>query len=358
MKSLKYVIILLALFLLPACSTKQVITEETKTAKQEVKETVKKQNSLFTFIDDVKNKKFINVFPSRTKIESYNIDSVKKELEINFSKDISYLPLREENVNNFYKVVKNSLIEDYKDYHIKLTSLGIKLEDLIPNFYRSNKNEYDKERLSKNPAKAYNVVYNMSRPNQITKGLLNRNIVLWQSHGWYYEPSEKRWVWQRPRLFQSVEDKVPLSFVVPYLLPMLENAGANVFDPRERDYQTNEAIVDNDAASKSYVETATGKNIFKTGKPGFALGNIPYYDNTNPFKQGSYRYANSDAQGSASFKWIPKIPEDGYYGVYISYNASSNNVKDADYTVNYSGGKTHFKVDQTIGGSTWIYLGR
>ena len=358
MKIYKYAILLLMLALLPACSTKQVVTEETKTAKQEIKVTDKKQNSLFTFIDDIKNKRLTNIFPSRTKVESYQIDSANKVIEITFSRDISNIPLRNENVNNFYNVVKEKIKNDYPDYQIKLSSLGHKLEELIPNFYRGDKNTYDKNRLSKNPAKAYSVVYNLSRPNQITKGLVNRNIVVWQSHGWYYEPSEKRWVWQRPRLFQSVEDKVPLSFVVPYLLPMLENAGANVFDPRERDYQTNEAIVDNDVVSKSYMETAKNKSIFKTGKPGFALGTIPYYDYTNPFKQGSFRYVNSESKESAAFKWIPTIPEDGYYGVYISFNASPDNVKDADYTVNYSGGKTHFKVDQTIGGSTWIYLGR
>ena len=43
-----------------------------------------------------------------------------------------------------------------------------------------------------------------------------------------------------------MEDIGPLAFTVPYLVPMLENAGANVFLARERDFQTNEVIVDND----------------------------------------------------------------------------------------------------------------
>lgn len=34
--------------------------------------------------------------------------------------------------------------------------------------------------------------------------------------------------------------------IIPYLIPMLENAGANVFTPRERDTQKQEVIVDND----------------------------------------------------------------------------------------------------------------
>ena len=38
------------------------------------------------------------------------------------------------------------------------------------------------------------------------------------------------------------------SFVLPYLVPMLENAGAYVMLPRERDTQINEVIVDNDSS--------------------------------------------------------------------------------------------------------------
>ena len=49
-----------------------------------------------------------------------------------------------------------------------------------------------------------------------------------------------------PRLFCTTEDLFTQSFIIPYLIPMLENAGANVFTPRERDTQKQEVIVDND----------------------------------------------------------------------------------------------------------------
>ena len=41
-------------------------------------------------------------------------------------------------------------------------------------------------------------------------------------------------------------------------MPMLENAGAIVCSPRERDYQTNEAVVDNDMPQRmgQYVEVS------------------------------------------------------------------------------------------------------
>jgi hypothetical protein len=40
-----------------------------------------------------------------------------------------------------------------------------------------------------------------------------------------------------------------MAYVVPYLAPMLENSGAVVFLPRERDIQVNEVIVDNDRST-------------------------------------------------------------------------------------------------------------
>ncbi|MDE6764965.1 MAG: hypothetical protein K2J52_01490, partial [Duncaniella sp.] len=60
------------------------------------------------------------------------------------------------------------------------------------------------------------------------KGLDGRNIALWQSHGRYYDAKENRWMWQRARLMGTVEDLFPQAFVLPYLIPMLENAGAYV----------------------------------------------------------------------------------------------------------------------------------
>lgn len=61
--------------------------------------------------------------------------------------------------------------------------------------------------------------------------LYGRNIALWSSHGYYYERTLNRWEWQRARLFTTVEDLLSASFAIEFLLPMLENAGANVFVP-------------------------------------------------------------------------------------------------------------------------------
>lgn len=102
----------------------------------------------------------------------------------------------------------------------------------------------------------------VSRPYTPTNGLQNRHIALWQSHGFYYEPKLDRWEWQRARCLQTVEDLYTQSFVLPYLVPMLENAGANVLIPRERDCQTAEIIIDNDGCLNTrsiYTEKVTDK---------------------------------------------------------------------------------------------------
>lgn len=105
-------------------------------------------------------------------------------------------------------------------------------------------------------------VFNMSRPYFVARGLQNRHLSVWASHGRYYDGDQRRWKWQRPNLFGTTEDLFTQTIVVPYLIPMLQNAGAIVFTPRERDWQKHEVIVDNDDAVKRpyYVETVNGKN--------------------------------------------------------------------------------------------------
>ena len=80
-------------------------------------------------------------------------------------------------------------------------------------------------------------VKNMSRPNKIENGLDGRHLAIWASHGRYYSPAQSIWKWQRVNLFGTNEDLFSQTFVVPYLIPMLENAGAVVWTPRERDWQ-------------------------------------------------------------------------------------------------------------------------
>ena len=104
-------------------------------------------------------------------------------------------------------------------------------------------------------------VKNVSRPNEISNGLENRHISIWASHGRYFAPAQGTWKWQRVNLFGTNEDLFTQTFVVPYIIPMLENAGAVVFSPRERDWQIVEKIIDNDTPTSGYEEKGKWKNV-------------------------------------------------------------------------------------------------
>ncbi len=298
--------------------------------------------------------------PRSTRLESFSVDSSDSIISLSFNRNFALIPLREENVDLIYKFVKGSFGPRFENYEFKITSIGYPIENLIPNFYQNNKTKIDSSKLPKQKIERISVVQNSSKNLKIIKGLAGKNILLWHSHGWYYNNKEKRWMWQRARLFQTVEDVGPMSFTIPYLIPMLENAGANVFIPRERDIQLNEVVVDNDFGNKeSYQEkTVSEKIVWQTSlHKGFALKNPTIKDGENPFKQGTSRYTRSMINPLATVSWMPDIPESGEYAVYISYSSSDSNVVDAHYKVIHSGGETEFLVNQNIGGGTWIYLG-
>lgn len=193
------------------------------------------------------------------------------------------------------------------------------------------------------------------------KGLDGKNIALWQSHGWYFEPKLNRWEWQRARIFQTVEDLYTQSYVIPYLMPMLENAGAYVMSPRERDISEFEAVVDNDGGLSTgrYTESNAVNRWSDTGIKGFAYKNSPLKNGDNPFSAGTSRQvtAVSDRSGASAAVWSADIPSAGDYAVYVSYATLPNSVDDARYTVNTAAGPKEFKVNQRMGGGTWIYLG-
>ncbi len=349
MKYLQLFAIAFTLIFIFSCSS---VKELTTIDKFEIQSKLLKEN-----FDSIKEQFSL---PKNTKVESTSIDSVNKKITIDLNKEFSMIPLRDDYVTKLYDKIQKVFSPEFDDYRFEIRSMGFKIEELIPNYYRVDKMMIDKSRLPVETQERIPIVQNINKNFKPNKGLFNKNILLWHSHGWYYNHNEKRWMWQRARLFQTVEDLGPLAFTVPYLIPMLENSGANVFVPRERGIQINEVIIDNDYNNPvDYIESNySGKYIWKKNKqPGFAMPNPVLKGNENPFKQGTSRFTYSLLNPLATVFWNPSIPEAGNYEVYISYSASDSNVTDAHYKVLYSGGETDFLVNQTIGGSTWIYLG-
>ena len=143
-----------------------------------------------------------------------------------------------------YQEVQQLLPDSVQDYNLTITTGGWDLRQLVPNRLRQHK---DKSRTWGDiDYHGRPWVRNASLPYTITEGLQNRHISLWASHGRYFNVKDSTWKWQRPALFGTREDLFTQTIVTPYLIPMLQNAGAIVFSPRERDWQRNEFIVDND----------------------------------------------------------------------------------------------------------------
>lgn len=202
-------------------------------------------------------------------------------------------------------------------------------------------------------------ITNASRTFDITMGLQNRHLSVWASHGRYFNINKDRWEWQRPNLFCTNEDLYTQTIVVPYLIPMLEKAGAIVFTPRERDWQKNEVIVDNDDRVRlPYYTEINIKHEWKdAATSGFANMTAGCHDSDNPFKKGSARMAKASEEKGCEISYQPNIPQEGEYAVYVSYSTHKKNVPDAHYTVWHKGRKTEFRVNQRMGGGTWVYLG-
>ena len=261
------------------------------------------------------------------------------------------LHYRPELVDSMEQAVKSVIASKYAGYEVKLyAQKKNNIRDLVPNYYR-RPCDIDRTRYNTKYTKTTPFVSNEDRVYEVKHGLQDRNIALWQSHGWYYEQRTDRWQWQRARVFTTVEDKFTLSFVIPYLAPMLERAGANVFMPRERDYQRNEVVVDNDDAQ------CTMHNA-QIKKPGFAHIQGIYREHENPFCAGTYGVIKTNKEETSSVVWRAEIPEDGWYWVSIAYVTNDKSVSDAKYTVRHSAGETTFRVNQQMGGGTWIYLGQ
>ncbi len=284
------------------------------------------------------------------------------QLEIYLSKLTADYPLRDNHVADIYAIAA----KHFPEKNIKIFANGSQLEDLASKYYVAQQPNVKKSAKKSKQTASSALVEDLDRPFAITDGLQNRHIALWHSHGLYFDQNTQRWEWQRCRLFQTVEDKYTQSYVIPFIVPMLENAGANLFLPRERDIQKNEVIVDNDRLMGGYTEVS-GSYGWKNGDSlGFANPKESYLYGENPFRMGTYRVApvltQQDMKGKSPKKesiaeWIPSVPQSGEYAVYVSYKTLPNSTDAAYYTVKFKDGERNFKVNQQMGGGTWIYLG-
>ena len=190
----------------------------------------------------------------------------------------------------------------------------------------------------------------LDHPGAADGFLSGRAVYLSQCHGFIWFNSLGGFSTQRGNLFDTVEDFHNPEGLNQYLAPYLENAGARVFTARERDWTARMAIADNDG--EGYSESGGG---FEPGLSGFREGG-PWAYGQDPFDAGTTRRFPAGGGGVAA--WVPEIAEDGWYGVYVTWDADGDHARDAHYRITHPGGVIDRVYDQTAHGSTWQYVER
>lgn len=312
------------------------------------------KSSLSPYFSAYKNTAYTS--NDKIKIDSLWLNDDQKTLSIFLNEGFSSQPFRQELVSKIYADVTALLPAPYNTYSLRIHALRYPIEDLIPQNLTGSRNRTWGDNRHKGNA----WVTPLSNQFEITHGLQDCHFSIWASHGKYYSYKTATWEWQRPHLFCTTEDMFTQTIAIPYLYPMLQNAGGYVFTPRERDWQKNEVIVDNDTPHENgHYEEQEGKNPWEEAGPGWGRLHTYYQDGENPFLDGSYKFAKtvSSAKSASNILWKPQIPVEGEYAVYVSYKTLENSIDDAIYTVRHKGINTRFRVNQRMGGGTWVYLG-
>ena len=176
-------------------------------------------------------------------VKGVKVDAKHKRIAVTLNSAYADVPFTAETVDQMKKDISGLVGERFSSYRVDVL---IGKTDINKYLYSVKHHRKQHERF----------ITHLDQPQAFTDGLDGNIIAMWQSHGWYFEPKLNRWEWQRARLFHTVEDLYTQSYVLPFLMPMLQNAGAYVMSPRERDVNTVELIVDNDGrlARGSYSE--------------------------------------------------------------------------------------------------------
>ncbi|MCR9244026.1 MAG: N-acetylmuramoyl-L-alanine amidase [bacterium] len=173
-----------------------------------------------------------------------------------------------------------------------------------------------------------------------TQGALSgRRIAISPGHGYYWH-SSLGWTTQRPLIDGLLEDIHVAEICNRYLIPMLQNMGAEVVLTRETGEVLVDAVADNDSGAPTYTETGTWLLSGSSGYQG-----------------GTYRFVGATATETATANWRIPVTRDGLYPVYAWFRASTNRTPVARYRVTHAGGTSSVEVDQSRDNLTWVWLG-
>ena len=179
-----------------------------------------------------------------------------------------------------------------------------------------------------------------------TASLSGKTIYLSAGHGWQWMPDYNssyptRWSTQRGIYQDIIEDHNNAEVMAQYLIPYLENAGATVVTVRERDWNINRVIVDNDAGPPTYTEQGAWETSVISG-----------------YADSAYRLATTvTSTATSTATWTLPVSVAGEYALYAWVRPFADRAPDAHYVVYTAGGTRNVVLNQTIAPQTWRYLG-
>lgn len=170
--------------------------------------------------------------------------------------------------------------------------------------------------------------------------LAGKRVAVSPGHGFYWH-SSLGWTTQRGNIGGLIEDIHTAEIANRYLVPFLQNMGADVVFCREPGEKAVDGLVDNDQGAPRYTETGGWSTSVSSG-----------------YQNSTYRFATSNpSTETATATWNIPVLEDGLYPVFAWFRASGNRTPEAIYRVQHSGGVDEVTVDQTVDNLTWAHLG-
>lgn len=337
---MKYIlIILLSIQIASAQSIKAGMTsDQVKREQAKIKKQLGKYPAMFVHWRSESERAVV--------LERVSVSPSQNRISLYMNATLGHIAAREQRIKQWEQMVRDTMGKGYENCRVQFYSKGIPVERLVPNVYRSTLTR-DAARAIK-PIITTPLVQRLDQP-LFGKGLSYRHIAIWASHGRYFDEVTGTWRWQRPALFGSVEDLNTFEWLDHFLIPMLENAGATLISPRERDTQTQEIIV---GIKDAKVELS--KHNWKTRPLGFRQ--FASLVNQNPFLEGEHLETSTTRANPASVTYRLEAKR-GEYALYVAYNPLPTNLLNTKYIVNHLGGVTTYEVNQRIGGG-WLYLGK
>lgn len=296
--------------------------------------------------------RYISQYASVGKLSVQRIRVRNHSAQVYFSKNLSGISMTPQIAADLRKIA-NHYVFAGTNGDVKIFTDGYEVSELIQNRLLPK----NQRRTPYTLQTTIPLVCNQSRPYKIPEGLEGIHLVVYGSHGLFFNQQRETWMYQRAKLFTTVEDLYTSSYTMPFLVPMLENAGAIVLQPRERDTQTTEVVVDD--RDHDAVSYSSAWRFEKEGGFGKKADNAPLYEGENPFTMGGYVSARTshDINKTDTFTYYADVPKKAEYAVYVSYKSLPHSTREARYTVYHNGQTTSYSINQRMGGGTWIYLG-